>query len=227
MRYFTLISKYRTVSTLRKGWLLGDPARTFSQPGCARMKLMGKPGSLLLRFAARRCVPTLFFLVLVVFSMDTLAGFAFAQQPKFKVVAIAEKGGIHKPFVDAAKSWLAHESLADGFTVDYIENTDPIDDAFLSQYNVFIQLNYPPYAWTPTAMAAFQRYIEEGRGGWIGFHHATLLGEFDGYPMWPWFSNFMGGIRFTKYIPTFVTGTVNTEDSKHPVMKTLPRPFRD
>jgi type 1 glutamine amidotransferase len=52
-------------------------------------------------------------------------------------------------------------------------------------------------------MAAFQKYIEEGRGGWIGFHHATLLGEFDGYPMWPWFSSFMGGIRFTKYIPTF------------------------
>ena len=69
---------------------------------------------------------------------------------------------------------------------------------FLSHYQLFVQLNYPPYAWTPTAMAAFKKYIEEGRGGWIGFHHATLLGEFDGYPMWPWFSKFMGGIRFTE-----------------------------
>jgi len=98
---------------------------------------------------------------------------ASAQQPRFKVVAIAEKGGIHKPFVDAAKAWLAHEAAADGFTVDYIEDTSKIDDAFLSQYKLFIQLNFPPYAWTPTAMDAFQRYIEEGRGGWIGFHHAT------------------------------------------------------
>jgi uncharacterized protein len=152
---------------------------------------------------------------------------AFAQQsqPKFKVVAIAEKGGIHKPFVDAAKVWLAREAIADGFTIDYIEDTDKIDDAFLSQYKLFIQLNYPPYAWTPTAVVAFQKYIEEGRGGWIGFHHATLLGEFDGYPMWPWFSTFMGGIRFTKYIPTFVSGTVAVEAPEHPVMKNLPASF--
>ncbi len=146
-------------------------------------------------------------------------------QPKFKVVAIAEAGGIHKPFVDAAKIWLAREAVRDGFTVDYIENTDKIDDAFLSQYKLFIQLNYPPYAWTPTAVTAFQRYIEEGRGGWIGFHHATLLGEFDGYPMWPWFSTFMGGIRFTRYIPTFATGTVGVEAPAHPVMKDLPAHF--
>lgn len=144
---------------------------------------------------------------------------------KFKVIAIAEKGGIHKPFVDAAKDWLAQEGARDGFTVDYIEDTDKIDDAFLSQYQLFIQLNFPPYAWTPTAMAAFQRYIDEGRGGWIGFHHATLLGEFDGYPMWPWFSSFMGGIRFTKYIPTFATGGVNVEAPQHPVMKNLPAHF--
>jgi type 1 glutamine amidotransferase len=159
--------------------------------------------------------------------MQSCAGVAMAQpaKPQFKVIAIAEKGGIHQPFVDAAKGWLAHEAIEDGFTIDYIENTDKIDDAFLAQYRLFIQLNYPPYAWTPTAAAAFQKYIEQGRGGWIGFHHATLLGEFDGYAMWPWFSNFMGGIRFTKYIPTFVTGTVTVEAPEHPVMKNLPGKF--
>ena len=40
----------------------------------------------------------------------------------------------------------------------------------------------PPYTWPKEAEDAFVKYIEEGRGGWIGFHHATLLGEFDGYP---------------------------------------------
>ena len=121
-----------------------------------------------------------------------------AQSPPatFRVVALAEKGGIHKPFVDAAKLWLAKEADRDHFTIDYIENTDAINDAFLSQYKLFIQLNYPPYNWTPAAAAAFQRYIEEGRGGWIGFHHATLLGHFDGFGLWPWFSDFMGGIQF-------------------------------
>ena len=150
---------------------------------------------------------------------------AQAASPRFRVIAIAESGGIHKPFVDAAKIWLKHESETENFAIDYIEDTSKIDDAFLAQYKLFIQLNYPPYGWTPKAAAAFERYIEEGRGGWIGFHHATLLGEFDGYPIWPWFQKFMGGIRFSKYIATFVSGTVHVEDPAHPAMRNVSNPF--
>jgi hypothetical protein len=47
---------------------------------------------------------------------------------------------------------------------------------------LFIQLDFPPYSWKDKAVKAFEQYINEGRGGWIGFHHATLLGEFDGFP---------------------------------------------
>jgi uncharacterized protein len=141
--------------------------------------------------------------------------------PRFNVIALAEHNSIHRPFVDAAKIWLEKEAARDNFAVDYIENTDKIDDAFLSRYQLFIQVDYPPYGWKPNAVAAFTRYIEEGRGGWIGFHHATLLGEFDGYPMWSWFSQFMGGIRFTDYIPKFATATVVVEDQSHPVMKNV------
>jgi uncharacterized protein len=176
-----------------------------------------------LSFRTLRCVR--FCGVAVAMLLSTIATLGQASPPKFHVIAIAEKGGIHKPFVDAAKVWLAQEAIKDGFSIDYIENTDKIDDQFLSQYQLFIQLNFPPYAWTPTAVAAFQKYIEEGRGGWIGFHHATLLGEFDGYPIWPWFSTFMGGIRFTKYIPTFVSGKVTIEDPSHPTMKNLSSPL--
>lgn len=146
---------------------------------------------------------------------------AQGHPPKFRVIALAEENGIHRPFVDAAKIWLEKEAVAGQFSVDYIKNTDKIDDAFLSRYQLFIQLDYPPYAWTPTAASAFEKYIEEGKGGWIGFHHATLLGEFDGYPMWKWFSDFMGGIRFKDYIASFVTAKVYTEDQKHPVMRGL------
>lgn len=144
---------------------------------------------------------------------------------RLRVLAIAESGGIHKPFVDAAKIWLASESQKQHFAIDYIENTNPVNDEFLSRYSLFIQLNYPPYGWTPVAAAAFERYINQGKGGWIGFHHATLLGEFDGYPMWPWFHEFMGGIRFTDYIRTFASATVNVEARDHPVMRNLPQSF--
>jgi type 1 glutamine amidotransferase len=163
--------------------------------------------------------------VTVAMLLSTVSVLGQASPPKFHVIAIAEKGGIHKPFVDTAKVWLAQEAIKDDFSIDYIENTDNIDDQFLSHYQLFLQLNFPPYAWTPTAVAAFQKYIEEGRGGWIGFHHATLLGKFDGYPMWPWFSTFMGSIRFTKYIPTFASGKVTVEAPSHPAMKNLPSSF--
>jgi uncharacterized protein len=49
--------------------------------------------------------------------------------------------------------------------VDYIEDTKSIDASFLAQYRLFIQLNYPPYNWTPTVAAAFTEAVEQGTIG--------------------------------------------------------------
>ena len=156
-----------------------------------------------------------------------LAFTANAQEnlPRFKVIALYENGGHHVLYSREAKIWLNRLAADSNFSIDYIQNTDSINDQFLSKYNLFIQLDYPPYGWKNKAMKAFERYITEGRGGWIGFHHASLLGDFDNYSMWQWFSSFMGGIRFENYIPTFVTGKVNVEDMNHPVMKNVPASF--
>jgi hypothetical protein len=43
--------------------------------------------------------------------------------------------------------------------------------------------------------------------------------------MWPWFSDFMGGIRFKTYIAKRVAGTVVVEDAAHPCLKGLPATF--
>jgi type 1 glutamine amidotransferase len=168
----------------------------------------------------------LLFLLLSIASL-TAHAFATPDHPvKFRVVAIAESGqGPHNDFVAAAKVWLQQLAAENDFAVDYISNTDPIDDAFLAKYRLFIQLNYAPYRWTPVAKKAFQRYITRGTGGWIGFHHAMLLGDFDGYPMWPWWSHFMGGIRYTSYIAQFATATVKVDDPGHPVTRGLPPSF--
>jgi len=158
----------------------------------------------------------------IIISIFCLACFYTANAQKasrFKVIALYENGGHHVEYSAAARVWLDKLAADSNFSIDYIQNTDKIDDDFLAKYQLFIQLDYAPYAWTTKAVAAFQKYIEEGRGGWIGFHHATLLGEFDGYPMWQWFSKFMGGIRYKNYIATFVKAKVNVEDKIHPVMK--------
>ena len=148
-----------------------------------------------------------------------------AQSPKFKVLILAERGGYHEGFVAAALDWLNKMAPEKGFEFKVINNTNQIDEAYLSNYKVFMQLNYPPYMWTDKAKVAFVKYIEEGRGGWVGFHHASLLGEFDGYQMWDWFSGFMGGIRYKNYIAATTSGKVNVEAGQHPVMKGVSSSF--
>lgn len=147
------------------------------------------------------------------------------QASRFKVLALMESGGHHVAFTAAAKPWLQHCGEENGFEVDYLTNTAPITEALLTKYRLVLQLDFVPYGWKPEAMAAFKAYIEEGKGGWVGLHHATLLGEFDRQPMWNWFSDFMGHIRFQNYIPQFASATVRVEDRSHPCMKDVPESF--
>jgi type 1 glutamine amidotransferase len=155
----------------------------------------------------------------------SLAVFGRQKMPRFKILAVYENGGHHVEYSKVARAWLDKLATDSNFTIDYINNTSLVDDDYLARYQLFIQLDFPPYTWPAKAVAAFQRYIEQGKGGWIGFHHATLLGEFDGYPMWQWFSGFMGDIKFSNYIPGFASGKVTIEDSTHPVMKGVPHQF--
>lgn len=151
---------------------------------------------------------------------------AWPKPPRFRVLALAERAsGDHQSFVDAARIRLDRLAAEHDFAVDYLTGTERINDAYLAQHKLFIQLNYPPYRWSPVAKQAFEKYVTEGKGGWIGFHHAGLLGDFDGYPMDPWFSQFLGGIRFTHYLPDFAKATVRIEDRSHPLAKELPASF--
>ncbi|MDR3711834.1 MAG: ThuA domain-containing protein [Puia sp.] len=157
--------------------------------------------------------------------IEGVGGTGTAKPPRFHVLVLYENGGHHIAYSLRAKPWLDQLAADSNFTIDYITRTDSIDDHYLSKYQLFIQLDYAPYAWKPEAVTAFQHYIDEGRGGWIGFHHATLLGEFDGYPIWPWFQDFMGGIRFKNYIARFAKADVSVEDAMHPVLRGVPKTF--
>lgn len=156
----------------------------------------------------------------------------FAQQQQssqevtnFRALVLFENKGHHVQFTDTARIWLNRFAKEKHIALDYITTTDAIDEHFLGKYQLLIQLDYVPYGWSEKAQHAFIKYMEEGWGGWIGLHHASLVGDFDGYKMWPWYYDFMGGIRFKNYIPEFATATVYIEEASHPVMKGLPRSF--
>lgn len=142
-----------------------------------------------------------------------------------KVLVLDEGAGQHQPFVDAAMTWLRDYAGRRNFTITELHNAKPITADFLKDYDLVIQLDFPPYTWPDYAEKAFIDYIDNGPGSYIGFHHATLLGDFDGYPMWQWFSDFMGGITFRNYIAETADGTVRVEDKSHPVMQGLKGKF--
>ncbi|MFO1502143.1 MAG: ThuA domain-containing protein, partial [Verrucomicrobiota bacterium] len=147
------------------------------------------------------------------------------ETTKFRVLALAEAGGHHTAFTAAAKPWLDRCGQAAGFEVDYLQDTKPITESLLAQYRVVLQLDYVPYGWTPEAKAAFQAYIEQGKGGWVGLHHASLLGDFDGHRLWPWFWEFMGRVKFKDYSATFTSATVRVEGKSHPCLQGVPESF--
>ena len=148
-----------------------------------------------------------------------------SAQQKTRALVLTERGGNHEGFVVAALQWLQPFAVENNIEITVINHTDLINEAYLANFPLFIQLNYPPYNWTDSAKIAFEKYIDQGKGGWIGFHHATLLGDFDGFKIWNWFSGFMGGIQFKNYVADRASGLVYVEARKHPVMQGLPKSF--
>ena len=155
----------------------------------------------------------------------TLASRILNQTQRPHILVLSEGGGQHGPFTERAMKWLHGYADTHGLAITEVRNANPVTKTFLADYDLIIQLDFPPYTWPDEAQEAFTDYIDNGRGGWIGFHHATLLGEFDGYPLWKWFSDFMGGITFKNYIAPLADGTVSVESAAHPVMAGVPATF--
>ena len=148
-----------------------------------------------------------------------------ATLPPRKVLVLAERGGLHEPFTARGLRWLEDNKERLNMQLDVVSSAKELAKDQLGGYHLVLQLNHPPYAWSEDAQWDFQQYIDRNIGNYIGFHHATLLGEFDGYGMWEWFSDFMGGIRFENYIEERCDGKVVVEDRLHPVMSGIPETF--
>jgi uncharacterized protein len=175
-------------------------------------------------------------LAAVIANVAAMASVARAQPPapRFNVLVIAElrdpnhpdANEIHRPYVEAAKTWLDRLAADSNFTVSYLESPNTISDSMLSTVDVIWQMNYTPFRWSAAAKAALERYLDGGRGAWLGVHHASLYGSAVTNETWPWFlDNLIGGINYKNYISKFASGVVRVEDAAHPVFKNVPASF--
>ena len=161
-------------------------------------------------------------------------GRAQAPAPRFNVLVIAELRDpnnpdgdeIHRPYVEAAKSWLDRLAADSNFTVSYLESPNTITDSMLSTVDVIWQMNYTPFRWNAAAKAALERYLDGGRGAWLGQHHASLYGPAVTRETWRWyFDNLIGGINYRNYVSKFASGIVRVEDAAHPAFRNVPASF--
>ncbi len=85
-------------------------------------------------------------MVCIAMLLSTGLGMAQNKSSRFRVLVISKNGGHHILYSQAGRIWLDKLAADSNFSIDYIHNTDSIEDAFLSKYRLFIQLDFPPYA---------------------------------------------------------------------------------
>lgn len=172
-----------------------------------------------------RTLSLLHILLAALMLMPGIGLSAKTQSAEPRLLVLTERGGQHEAFVSAALRWLADYAKQHRWQVDVVGDTRTINDTTLARYKVLLQLDYPPYNWTDAAQQAMEHAMRDGTMGWIGFHHASLLGDFDGFPMWQWASRFLGGIKFQGYVQETCDGRVVVEQPGHPIFKGVSREF--
>ena len=143
------------------------------------------------------------------------------QQPQAarpKVLAFFTPGGELDHYLFAQQAMRAFgAAAADGYAFAATSDWDALNDSNLRDVRVVIWLNDAPH--TTAQRAAFERYIAGG-GAWLGFHVSGF-----GTNAWPWFTEFMGGGRFSANNWPSMPARVNADDLAHPILKGIPATF--
>lgn len=160
----------------------------------------------------------IFIALCAVMMVALTSGCAQKKEPA-KVLVLTERGGQHGPFTDAGIEWLNAKAQEMNFELTEVNTHKGLDKETLMQYDMMIQLDYVSYVWGDDMKEAMQAFLADKSKTWIGFHHAGLLGDFDGFKMWDWFSDFMGSIEYNNYNANLLSGKVDVEDADHPVME--------
>lgn len=154
-------------------------------------------------------VPFLAFLVLF------LLGGLNPRPPTFNVLLFSKTSGFRHASIangiDAAQALAAEH----GFSVEVTEDAGAFTDATLASYDVVVFLNTTGDVLDDQQQAAFERFIQAGKG-YVGVHAAADT-EYD----WAWYGGLVGAY-FDSH-PAIQAGLVNVADRAHPSTAMLPK----
>jgi type 1 glutamine amidotransferase len=140
-----------------------------------------------------------------------------ADRPR--VLAFFTPGGEldHYLFAEQAMRAFSASAASGGYAFAATSDWDTLTDAALRDVRVVIWLNDMPH--TTAQRQAFERYMAGG-GAWLGFHVSGF-----GANAWPWFTEFMGGGKFSANNWPSMPARVNADDPAHQVLKGVPPSF--
>jgi|GEM_PF-3399860 len=139
-----------------------------------------------------------------------------ASGPAFRAIMWSVKDPWHF-FMNDARTYIQQLGKEYNFQADFSEDLGKHTESFLSQYQLYINLNIEVTPLSEPQKRAFEGFINAGKG-WVGFHMAG-----NNKQNWPWYDAFLGGCRFTGH-PEIQRATLNVEDVTHPASKNLPSP---
>lgn len=139
--------------------------------------------------------------------------------PRPKILAFFTSGGEldHILFAQQAMRELGAKAAKGGYTFAATSDWDAMNDATLRDARVVLWLNDMPR--TAAQREAFERYIAGG-GAWLGFHVSGF-----GNRAWPWFTEFMGGSRFSASNWPSLPARLNADGGPHPILEGVPATF--
>ncbi len=153
-----------------------------------------------------RFTPTLLCL------LSCLSGGLFAQQ--FRALLITETGGWHHSSITTGIPALQALAKRHDFRLDRQQDAVPLTDDGLENYDVIIMLSTTGDIFTNDEQAAFERFIQSGKG-YVGIHAASDT-EYE----WPWYTQLVG--HMFKIHPQNQTAMLDVIDHHFPGLERWP-----
>ncbi len=148
------------------------------------------------------------FAITLLFTTQTFA------QAQFKVLLITETAGWHHESIDHGIVAINGLAAKHNFQVVRQQKARKINDDALKGFDAVIFLSTTSDIFDDEEQAAFERYIQSGKG-YVGIHAASDT-EYD----WPWYTQLVG--RMFRIHPTQQTARINAIDHNFPGMEHFP-----
>ncbi|SDM18379.1 cytochrome c/hypothetical protein [Catalinimonas alkaloidigena] len=138
-------------------------------------------------------------------------------QTSFRVLVFSKTNGYRHEAIETGVATVKQLGAQYNFDVDTTEDSLQFNDNTLKQYDVVVFLNTTQNVLGEAEQAAFEKYIQSGKG-YVGIHAAADT-EYD----WPWYGQLVG--HYFDSHPKQQTAMLHVEDAKHPASAHLPDPW--